>query len=450
MTCRLSKIFMKYFYNKSKAICLNLILLLLTVPLFGQTFTVNKVNFKTTGVSTVEVSGCGFYDEKDSVYLQIPASVTYLNTTYSVTSIGKRAFTGKNMLITVSIPASVRTIGEYAFSDCSKISSIAIPSSETIIEEGAFMYCRSLLSISIPESVNSIPKAAFANCYSLKNIIIPTSVVSIGEQAFSRCESLDTITIPESVNSIGRDAFSNCRSLKRINIPNAITIISTNTFSGCTSLTEITIPTSVRSIRGSAFSGCRSLQSVNFSSPFDSVESHVSLDSIGSFAFSSCVRLKKISIPASVTSIGYGAFGDSDFAEVYSYNPLPQGFTDPIFSGHTRSYSILYVPAGSKEIYRTTNGWKAFKNIVEMGSTGLSSSPKPDMDIIYNTTSETLQFNGAVQSAHFELYSLSGVRIISTTIELDVPVSIKYLRKGIYVAKISCSEGEISKKILKR
>ena len=156
MTYQLIKLFLKYFYNKSKAICLNFILLLLTVPLFGQTFTVNKVNFKITGASTVEVSGSGFYDEKDSVYLQIPASVTYLNTTYSVTSIGKRAFTAKNMLITVSIPASVRTIGEYAFNSCAKISSIEIPSSVTSIEEAAFMYCKSLLSITIPESVNSI------------------------------------------------------------------------------------------------------------------------------------------------------------------------------------------------------------------------------------------------------------------------------------------------------
>ena len=48
----------------------------------------------------------------------IPASVTYSGKTYSVTSIGKGAFSDCTGLTSVTIPNSVTTIGKNAFHGC--------------------------------------------------------------------------------------------------------------------------------------------------------------------------------------------------------------------------------------------------------------------------------------------------------------------------------------------
>ena len=74
----------------------------------------------------------------------IPSSVTYNSTTYSVTSIKREAFYGCENLRTVVIGNSVTSIGDGAFSDCSNLSSINIPSSVKSIGNYAFMYCNSL------------------------------------------------------------------------------------------------------------------------------------------------------------------------------------------------------------------------------------------------------------------------------------------------------------------
>ena len=68
----------------------------------------------------------------------IPASVTYNEITYSVTSIGNNAFYNCSGLTSITIPNSVTSIGVNAFSSCSGLTSIAIPNSVTSIGNGAF------------------------------------------------------------------------------------------------------------------------------------------------------------------------------------------------------------------------------------------------------------------------------------------------------------------------
>ena len=192
----------------------------------------------------------------------IPASLTYNGTTYSVTSIGGRAFSGCESLTSVTIPNSVTSIGWATFGYCSSLTSIEIPNSVTSIGDEAFEYCSSLTSVTIPNSVTSIGQSAFFDCSSLTSITIPNSVTSIGEFAFSVCSSLTSVTIPNSVTSIGEYAFSDCSSLTSVTIPNSVTSIGDRAFSDCSSLTSVTIPNSVTSIGGHAFEDCSSLSSI--------------------------------------------------------------------------------------------------------------------------------------------------------------------------------------------
>lgn len=144
---------------------------------------------------------------------EIPRTVTYGNTTYSVTSIGDYAFRYCESLESVTIPNSIISIGS-AFWYCSSLKSITIPNSVTSIGSYAFYHCTSLESVIIPNSVSSIRNNAFGSCSSLKNITIPNSVTKIEDSAFYFCNSLESVIIPNSVTSIGYNAFSYCKTLK--------------------------------------------------------------------------------------------------------------------------------------------------------------------------------------------------------------------------------------------
>ncbi len=79
------------------------------------------------------------------------AEVTYENTSYS-------SYTG-NIVIPESVVFNAKTY------------------SVTSIGNRAFYYCSGLTSVNIPNSVTSIGTSAFSNCYGLTSITIPNSVV---------------------------------------------------------------------------------------------------------------------------------------------------------------------------------------------------------------------------------------------------------------------------------
>ena len=171
--------------------------------------------------------------------IEIPASVTYNEVKYSVTSIGGSAFSGCSGLTSVTIPNSVTSIGGYAFRGCS-----------------------SLTSVTIPNSVTSIGEWAFRGCSGLTSVTIPNSVTSIGDDTFYYCSGLTSVTIPNSVTSIGGSAFRSCSGLTSVTIPNGVTYIGDYAFFGCSGLTSVTIPNSVTSIDGQAFANCDELTDV--------------------------------------------------------------------------------------------------------------------------------------------------------------------------------------------
>ena len=93
------------------------------VTTLAYDFQSSDLYYNTTSDSTVEVA----YQSKSSDNYQglttatIPETVTYNGTTYSVTSIGERAFEYCSSLTSVTIPNSVTSIGYSAFYDCSSL-----------------------------------------------------------------------------------------------------------------------------------------------------------------------------------------------------------------------------------------------------------------------------------------------------------------------------------------
>ena len=386
--------------KKFKSLVLAVMGLLCCMSVTAEDFVVDGIYYYITSSrnKTVAVTYRGtYYNEYSNEYsgeVTIPKSVTYNGHTYSVTSIGILAFEGCSSLTSVEIPYSVTSIGNLAFEGCSSLTSVEIPNSVTSIGYYAFQSCSSLTSIvvapnnpkydsrdncnaiiesesntliagcmnsTIPNSVTSIGGYAFSSCSSLTSVEIPNSVTSIGDAAFSGCSSLTSVEIPNSVTSIGDDAFSYCSSLTSVELPNSVTSIGEWTFSYCSSLTSVEIPNSVTSIGGSAFSCCLSLTSVELPN---------SVTSIGPYAFSSCSSLTSVELPNSVTSIGSYAFRNcSALLSIISYIPEVKLFSTDVsvFGGVDKENCTLYVPYGAKSTYASTDGWKDFTNIVEMG-----------------------------------------------------------------------------------
>ena len=201
--------------------------------------------------------------------LTIPSSVTYNDTTYSVTSIVSYAFEGCSGLTSVTIPNSVTSIGSRAFEDCSGLTTVNFNATNCTsmcnmeFDFPVFYRCTALATLNIGDNVTNIPNYAFYTCSSLTSVTIPNSVTSIGSRAFEGCSGLTTLSIGNSVTSIGSSAFYNCSGLTSVTIPNSVTSIGSYAFSGCSGLTTLSIGNSVTSIGNYAFSDCSGFQEIH-------------------------------------------------------------------------------------------------------------------------------------------------------------------------------------------
>ena len=308
---------------------------LLFANVLSAQFCEGDLYYEVKGTGKVQVGGCC---NPSATFINIPSSVTYQGTTYSVTS-----------------------IGSYAFYSCNSLTSVTIGNSVTSIEEGAFWRCISLTSVTIGNSVTSIGYSAFEECISLTSVTIPNSVTSIGRSAFCDCSSLTSVDIPNSVASIGSYAFYSCNSLTSVTIPNSVTFIDDWAFGNCSSLTSIGIPFGVTSIGEDAFAGCSSLTSVAIPN---------SITSIGGGAFNNCSSLTSVTIPNSVTYIGDWAFFDcSSLTSVTCLATNPPYLNRRYYVFYDiGSPSTLYVPNGCRQAYENSAWAQWFDCIVELGS----------------------------------------------------------------------------------
>lgn len=331
--------------------------MLFTFATFCFSFEVNGIVYEVTSSTapfTVEVR----YNENNKYtgVITIPSFVTNNNTTYSVTSIGKYAFSGCSGLTSVTMPNSVTSIGDDAFNKCSGLTSVTIPNSVISIGNYVFSGCSGLTTITIGNCVASIGEMAFGNCSGLTSVTIPNSVTTIGGRAFEGCTGLTSITIGNSVTKIGENAFQGCSNLT------SVTFYCSNIgdwFSGIASIKDIVIGNSVTSIGGAAFYKCSGLTSITIPD---------NVTSIGSGAFNSCSNLTSITIPNSVTSIGNSAFSDCSGLPSIT---IPEGVTS-IGSNTFRYCSGLTSITIPKNV--TSIGKYAFDGCKNLSSINISQS----------------------------------------------------------------------------
>ena len=249
----------------------------------------------TVAVTYQGTSYSQYQNEYEGV-VNIPESVEYNGTTYSVTSIDEYAFRDCSTMFSITIPNSVKSIGSWAFESCSSLTAVTIPNSVTSIGDGAFVYCTGLSSMVVEagntvydsrNNCNAIIETATANLlYGCASTIIPSNIKKISASAFEGCNGLKQITIPKSLTKIGSKAFYGCGGLTSIVVEAGNTVYDSR--NNCNAIIETATNTLLR--------GCHTTVIPN------------GVNRIESRAFSGSKRLTSISIPSSVVSVGSSAF----------------------------------------------------------------------------------------------------------------------------------------------
>lgn len=342
--------------------------------------------------------------------------------------IGYRCFWESKLTGELILPEGLESIGIEAFRYNPYVTSVTLPSTLTTLGDMAFSYCAAIESINFPASLRTIPKNTCYSCKSLSKVTIAEGIESINENAFGECESLTSIQLPSTLNEfIGGGQFTNT-GLSKLDLPANIKELPASLFSGCKNLTSFVVPDHIISVGNYAFSNCSSLEIIILPDHITEIpEGFVqgtaiktfkcpkSLKTVGKYAFRDCYTLSDITFNDELVEIGQYAFWDcKSLTELkmpnsvktfgtsivngcttlekfyfppqinyrfdgYSYglffqqNPALKEVYVPIGTPKLGSTMIdpsndvtLYVPIGSKSAYEQAEGWKNFRNIVEI------------------------------------------------------------------------------------
>lgn len=339
----------------------------------------------------------------------VPSTVEYDGETWTVTEIGKYAFSDVPGLGNVTIPETVTAIRNGAFWD-SNLQGITLPESILIIEDDAFNNTK-LKSITIPSSVvefgddicyaniqleeivfpnnlQAVPNGFAQGCSVLEEVNLPASVKSIGQFAFSECAGLTSIDLPEGLTKLDKFAFAYTTSLTDCPVPTTLQEVGTGVFyqSG---LTSASLPEAITVIPNGMYQCCASLPEFRVNDNVTEIEKE---------AFYWCFALSKIYLGSALTTIGEKVFwGDNALTEVTCAAEVPP--TGAEFEDGVYASATLYVPAASVEAYKGADGWKQFVNIQPMGQSAVQYVAAEESEVSIYDAAGRLVFEGNAADA---------------------------------------------------
>lgn len=288
----------------------------------------------------------------------------------TVREIGENAFTACTLLSDVQLGSGVEKIGMYAFSSTAcwnNSTGVAVYIGNWLVGiKSPATLAMAADAFSINENIVGIGPLAFRDCITIMGVAIPDTVRFISDYAFYGCTALSLVKFGKNVETIGRSAFQDCKYLDKLEFTgNALTRIEANAFYGCERLgNTFTLPASLTAIGSYAFRNTKAYSDAKVSAE-EGLSGEVYIDKwlvdckpygsdladdilagisglisgtnkinvtvkdgtvgIAEYAFYKHTGLTTIFVPASVRTIGKGAFYG---CEGLTYCTLNEGITE--------------------------------------------------------------------------------------------------------------------------
>lgn len=291
-------------------------------------------------------------------------NIKTMNITEGVTTIKKCAFSRwDNQFDKIYFPASLKSIENDAMSWC-KVKEIHIADIRSwcemkkgnLVFDGSPEYYyrnEKLTELVIPQGTRIIGSSLFAGIKTITSVRFPEGLETIEKYAFSGCENLSILYFPSTMQHVGECAFFRCPSIKEVHIPSrkawslisfgpkpiwgdgddgnplnngAQLIIDNASEEVEESPTVVTIDREIASLSGQA-----EIEEIILSPQVKKIDGE---------AFRDCTKLRKITIPKSVSHIGWHPFVGCPALEEIHIEDLNSWLMTPV----DNTYTTLYRP----------------------------------------------------------------------------------------------------------
>ena len=331
---------------------------------------------KNTSLDAEQVAQCY------SGTINIPESVIYEGSKYTVTKVGSYAFNCQNDLQSIYIPRTVKAVEPYAAIKAEKLNRVNVADESQLenIGEQAFKMCIGLKRFVFDGSslkLNTIGNAAFNGCTALEKVLWngKSELKTIQDYAFFKCISLNNFEMPNTTLSVGNSSFRYNASLTDIHLSTSLNYIDEYAFGEC-GFSHITLPESLANIQAGAFINNEHLQEITLperlqglgsaafenNSALESVTFHTALETmtIGNNAFNLCPVLSKVFIT------NMKSFAQTNFNNAKAN---PANTSQHIYNADGEEIINVVLPKGTKYINNNAFNGCAYMQSIKMPAT---------------------------------------------------------------------------------